>query len=559
MRCRLNVLRGLAFVVLAAGLLMTGAGSTSGCGSGANNGGGGGGGTTGGGGGGGGAGTGVVEVIPVCGDGNLQGSEECDDGNLADGDGCSAACVLVSPSCGDGFVNDPNEACDDGNAAANDGCENDCRPTGTAQVATSLTHTCALSKAGTVRCWGLNTVGQLGYGHKINLGVNPGETPAAVAKSGLGGDVDVGGKVVQLALGTNHTCALLDTGNVRCWGTGALGYGNGDAIGDDESPASAGDVPVGGKVVQITAGDTHTCALLQTGAVRCWGEGRFGRLGYSDNIISISQVGDLGNTPDTVPQVVGDADVGNHIVQVSAGGATTCVLYDTAQVRCWGLGEAGRLGYADTFKNVLPFLDLNENLGDATNEMTNFTGFVPVGFLVEQISVGSSHTCVKTFSSGGNATVRCWGEGTEGRLGNNDTETISDEAGETPASVAADAFLGPVVELRNGGGHACLLTLDGDVLCWGRGADGQLGYGNPSDVGDDEFPNEAGNVPLGGKAVQVAAGGAHSCAVLEDGSLRCWGSNLFGELGYGNDDFNVGNTPATTPSNFGPVNVAGFV
>src|SRR5690606_29410710 len=103
------------------------------------------------------------------------------------------------------------------------------------------------------------------------------ETPASV------GDVDVGGPVVDIAAGTNHTCALLDGGALRCWGrndVGQLGYGHTRNIGDDEAPASAGDVDVGGAVVKLALGGDHGCALLDTGAVRCWGRGYEGQLGH---------------------------------------------------------------------------------------------------------------------------------------------------------------------------------------------------------------------------------------------------------------------------------------
>ena len=97
----------------------------------------------------------------------------------------------------------------------------------------------------------------------------------------------MGGTVIQIDAGVFHTCALLDTGAVRCWGaggTGRLGYGNSVTIGDDETPATAGDVDVGGTVAQIVTG-SHTCALLDTGAVRCWGSGTDGKLGYGNTTI----------------------------------------------------------------------------------------------------------------------------------------------------------------------------------------------------------------------------------------------------------------------------------
>src|SRR5690606_36250495 len=124
------------------------------------------------------------------------------------------------------------------------------------QLAAGSNHTCAVVSDGRVRCWGQGTFGRLGYGNTNHIGDD--EEPASV------GDVDVGGTVTQLAAGALHTCALLDGGRVRCWGAeseGQLGYANVNTIGDDEAPASAGDVDVGGAVIQLVAGWLHTCAL----------------------------------------------------------------------------------------------------------------------------------------------------------------------------------------------------------------------------------------------------------------------------------------------------------
>ena len=135
----------------------------------------------------------------------------------------------------------------------------------------------------------------LGYGNTEDIGDD--ETPASA------GDVNLGGLAVEIAAGGEHTCALLTTGAVRCWGhgaRGALGYGNIEDIGDDETPASAGDVYIGGTAVHITAGAGHSCALLATGAVRCWGAGLTGCLGYGNT----EDIGD-----DETPASAGDVPV----------------------------------------------------------------------------------------------------------------------------------------------------------------------------------------------------------------------------------------------------------
>ena len=129
---------------------------------------------------------------------------------------------------------------------------------------------------GQVYCWGSNEHGQLGHGGIVPNALGDDEHPAAV------GVVDLGGKAVQLAAGAMHTCALLDSGDMRCWGradSGQLGHGNTETIGDDENPVSTPVVPVGGRVRQITAGEAHTCALLDSGDIRCWGLGTDGQAG----------------------------------------------------------------------------------------------------------------------------------------------------------------------------------------------------------------------------------------------------------------------------------------
>ena len=152
----------------------------------------------------------------------------------------------------------------------------------------------------------------------------------------------MGGVVTQIAIGPVHTCVLLNTGNVRCWGAGRygrLGYGNTETIGDDELPSAAGDVNVGGTVVQIVAGERHTCALLDGGAVRCWGEARY--LGYGD--IYYGSIGD-----DEEPEVAGDVPIGGTVLRLTAAYRHTCALMDTGAIRCWGNNQYGQLGYGHT-------------------------------------------------------------------------------------------------------------------------------------------------------------------------------------------------------------------
>jgi alpha-tubulin suppressor-like RCC1 family protein len=369
------------------------------------------------------------------------------------------------------------------------------------QVTAGDNHTCALLLDGRVRCWGNAAFGKLGYGNTTP--VAPDEFPATR------GDVDVGGEVVQIAAGREHTCALLATGTVRCWGDGSLGqlgYGNTANIGDNELPSTAGDVSVGGPVAQIATGQYHTCALLRTGNVRCWGDGTHGRLGYGNT----NTIGD-----DELPSSAGDVNVGGAVAQIAAGGAHSCARLSTGAVRCWGWPHY--LGYGDL-----------QTIGD--DEVPASAGDVNVGSPVVEIATGGTHTCARLPTGA----VKCWGGQrnprtgqtySDGQLGYGNTEWLQSPAGDVSVG-------GQVLQVSPGLVHTCALLSTQNVRCWGRSLFGQLGYGNTASIGDDELPSSAGDVNVGGPVVQLAAGGLHTCALLSSGSIRCWGQGDFGQLGY---------------------------
>jgi cysteine-rich repeat protein len=477
-------------------------------------------------------------TLALCGDQfiNPVAGEECDDGNLVNTDECTVICE--PPHCSDGFQNADERDVDCGGHCGSHSCEmlqscsasEDCMAGvclgGTcvpdwSRLATGRYHTCALLYTGAVRCWGRGESGQLGYGNTNNIGDD--EVPASI------GYVNVGGTVVQLAAGDSHTCALLDSGAVRCWGDGfygQLGYGNSNDIGDNEAPASASDVNVGGTVVQIVAGGVHTCALLDTGAVRCWGGGFSGRLGYGNT----NNIGD-----NEAPALAGNVNVGGTVVQLAAGTSHTCALLDSGTVRCWGLGLYGRLGYGNA-----------NNIGD--NEVPASVGDVTVGGTVIQIAAGEYHTCALLDIGA----VRCWGSGDNGRLGYGNTDTIGDN--DSPASAGDVNVGGTVTQIAAGGSHTCTVLNTGLVRCWGVGGWGALGYGNPYSIGDDEVPASAGNVNVGGDVTQIATGNLHTCALRDTGAVLCWGWGSYGQLGYGNTN-SIGDNE--TPASAGSVNLGG--
>ena len=436
----------------------------------------------------------------VCGDGVVDGGEACDDGNQVDGDACTNACAL--PGCGDG-IQGPGEECDDGNVVDGDGCDASCEASAGAKVVEQgWYHTCAVTFTGAVHCWGRNDFGQLGQGNVIAIG--------DTEKANTIGAIDLGGKAVALAAGEYHTCALLDDGDVRCWGrsnVGQLGYGSTTSLGDNEKPSAASTVSIGGKVTQIAAGRNHTCALLDNKKVRCWGAGASGALGYNN----VNNIGD-----NELPSAAGDVTVGAEVLQVTAGDTFTCVRTAADGVRCWGLGTGGRLGYGN-----------QTAIGD--NEFPSVAGDVNFGAKAKFVAAGGTHTCVITDANN----VRCWGINTNGQLGYGHVNNIGDN--EMPnvsgnVSLGGESFTALSLSLS----ATCALNTLGSVRCWGNSTYGQVGQGNVLQIGDNEVPSTISAVDLGAESTQISMDWYSGCARLKTGELRCWGRGNYGQLGHGN-------------------------
>jgi len=371
-------------------------------------------------------------------------------------------------------------------------------------------HACAVLPDAKVRCWGYGGDGALGYANLNTIGDD--EAPAVAGPVDLG----AGRTAAALSAGFVHTCALLDNAAVRCWGFGAdgrLGYGNTNSIGNDEAPGSVGPVDLGaGRTAKaITAGGAHSCALLDDDTVRCWGNGFNGQLGYGN-------LQNIGN--DETPGTIGPVKLGagRTARAITASDSHTCALLDDGAVRCWGFGANGQLGYGSA-----------DNIGD--NETPETVDPVKLGRRAIALSAGAFHTCALLEDGA----VRCWGSGGDGRLGYGNTDSIGDEPGETP-DTAGPVDLGPghtAVAISAGTDHTCALLDDATVRCWGFGGNGRLGYANKASIGDNEAPGSVGPIDLGpGRtAVAISAGGDSTCARLDDGSVRCWGEAANGRLG----------------------------
>lgn len=241
--------------------------------------------------------------LPVCGDGFAQPElgEECDDGNQDETDLCLSSC---NPgTCGDGFVQPAlGESCDDANLDDQDACPNNCQHR-VLEVATGWEHTCARLSGGIVKCWGRNSYGQLGIGDVWTRGYDPIHMGANLPALDLGKD-----KTAQaISAGSYHTCALLNDGSVKCWGhnyDGQLGLGDMDARGDgaeemgDQLPSA--NLGTGDTSLLIRTGGGHTCAVLQSGRLKCWGSNNYGQLGLGAPGNRGDQADEMGDSLPTV-------------------------------------------------------------------------------------------------------------------------------------------------------------------------------------------------------------------------------------------------------------------
>jgi alpha-tubulin suppressor-like RCC1 family protein len=286
-----------------------------------------------------------------------------------------------------------------------------------------------------------------------------------------------------VSAGDSHTCIVLQNGEARC--TGANGQGQ---RGDTSQIDSARPIPVFEmtQATGISAGGFHSCAVMTDHTVMCWGQNVTGQLGNGTT--------DLALTPVTVSGIT-------TATAVAAGYRHTCALLQDGRVQCWGDNSRGQLG---------------DGTGGA--DPSSSTVPVTVAGITNAVAVTAStgyHSCAVL----ADGSARCWGENGSGQLGDGTRNAAS-----TPVAVSG---IGTAVAISGGSFHTCALLQGGAVNCWGLNWTGQLGDGTGF---DSNTP-----VPVSGidNAVSVDAGVVHSCAALADGTARCWGENSNGQIGNG--------------------------
>jgi alpha-tubulin suppressor-like RCC1 family protein len=360
-----------------------------------------------------------------------------------------------------------------------------------AAIAANNAHTCALLSTGQVTCWGDNQSGQLGTGYTGNS-----------SNGGSGGDLHAPGPVLALpggarakaiAAGGLHVCALLTTGQITCWGEDTMGELGDGGVAGRGAPSTLVSLPTGATAGAITGGYLHSCAMLSTGEVKCWGYNGYGQLGISNPSI-------LG-TPG--PAIAFPAGAVAGAAKIAAGGLRSCALLVSGQISCWGLNHYGQLGTGNTTDLSVPSPAIS----------------LPGGNAATAIDLGDAHSCALL----GTGQVTCWGFNASGQLGTGNTAHRSTPSPAIALPIAASA-------ISVSGGHSCALLGTGQVTCWGYNPFGELGTG---DTLERHAPGAMVAMPGGATPTAIVVG-EHSCALLDTGQVTCWGYNTYGELGTGN-------------------------
>ena len=285
---------------------------------------------------------------------------------------------------------------------------------------------------------------------------------------------------------------------MKCWGNnndGQLGDGTTD---DSPTPVDVDGLTSG--VVAIAAGYSHSCAVTESGGVRCWGSNSYGQLGNATTTDSLTPV---------------DVDgLASGVVAVATGYFHTCALTSAGGMKCWGYNALGQTGDQTTTNRSTPVDVIGLTSG------------------VAAIAAADRHVCAVTTAGD----TKCWGLNTEGQLGNGTTANSV-----VPVNVTGLTGIASAIAIYDR--HSCALTTAGGVKCWGNNDGGALGDGNSPN--DRNTPVDVDGLPSGIAA--VSAGNGMSCAVTVSGTAKCWGSNFAGQLGDG-----------STTSSDTPVDVAGL-
>ncbi len=350
-------------------------------------------------------------------------------------------------------------------------------------IAMGMKHTCAVMSNRSLSCWGYNMHGQLGLGLGAWAEVN---APQPI-------DFGFDEKVWSIAADGHQTCAIMDNGSLWCWGLntkGQLGIGSTEK----KFTPQAVDLGLNRSATAVTIGNSHTCAITNDSTVLCWGWNNFGQLG-----INTSSSSELSPQEVHLPQ-------GLTPISLAAGNAHTCSVMSNGSLWCWGLNNFGQNGLGQSI---------------ASSPYPQHVPFPEDSTIITAVA-NRHQTCAITE----NRSLFCWGDDEYGQLGLGNVGSGHQQY--SPQHVDLGGL--EVLSFSGGDRHSCAILGDYTMWCWGQNSDGQLGLGNNTHQGSPiHIP-----VDVNGSAVVMTGGTGHSCAILNDGTLKCWGANDWGQLGVGN-------------------------
>ena len=345
-------------------------------------------------------------------------------------------------------------------------------------IGTGMYNSCAAMAGGGLKCWGGGSNGELGDGKKTSSLV-------PVEVSGLSGSV-----IIAVGGGYNHTCALTSTGTVYCWGKNNYGQLASSTLVNSTVPILI-PIPTG-PAQGLSVGDNHVCALDIYGNVYCWG----GNTGIQ-----------LNRNPSLVRSTVPIYSAGmNDIAAINGNGMTTCARDVNSGVKCFGYNFYGQLG-----------IGVRDTLDKPTYGAPNYV--VGLSKNVISTSAGLYHSCAVSTEH----VVSCWGANIAGGLG-----FLENLAVVFPSPIAVKGIRADANAVFVGNARACITTVGGTAQCWGRNPSGQLGNGRTA---TQEAPYDV--IGISEKVVSISLGFAHTCVLLESGTVRCFGANNLGQLGIG--------------------------
>ena len=358
-------------------------------------------------------------------------------------------------------------------------------------ITTGPGHSCALHQNGTISCWGDNFDGELGS--------EAGEWERSEAGNTFESSVPVGvtdiSDATAITAGHGYSCALHQTGNISCWGTnedGQLGDGTNNNY-------SSVPVKVQGidDATAISASSWSSCAVHTDGNLSCWGTNSLGQLGNG--------TGGTFHAHSPVPVKVTGIDDATAITTGGFIDGHSCALHQAGSISCWGRNDFSQLGN-----------------GTGGNEEDMSLVPVKVQGIDDATAISTSWT--NSCALHQNGTISCWGINLTAQL--NDEELIRS----APVKVQD---IDDATAISTSWSHSCALHQNGTISCWGGNDFGQLGDGTGGTLHDhNPVPVKVTGID---DAIAVSTGFDHSCALHQNGSISCWGSNLDGQLGDGTD------------------------